>query len=204
MWIIKLGGSLLSSGHLSAWLSIITEFGGGRLIIVPGGGIFADQIRIAQQQWQFDDRSAHRMALLAMEQYAHLLQYHAPQLRLADCREDIQQAIALQQIPVWLPSRMVDAHAEIAADWSTTSDSLALWLAQDIHATQTMLVKSSAIVDMNARQLSAAGMVDKKFPELVKDRSSCLWWLCKDDMPILKKLLETAADPKDHLRPINY
>lgn len=103
MWVIKLGGSLLSSGNLKEWLSIIVEHGAGKLTIVPGGGIFADQVREAQQKWQFDDKTAHQMALLAMEQYAHLLHFYAPDLSFTDSIEGIEKAVSLNQVPVWLP-----------------------------------------------------------------------------------------------------
>ena len=42
------------------------------MVIVPGGGAFADQVRLAQQHWQFDDKTAHSMAILAMQQMALL------------------------------------------------------------------------------------------------------------------------------------
>ena len=67
MWIIKLGGSLLSSGSLKEWLSIIVEFGAGKLVIVPGGGIFADQVRNAQQKYKFDDKTAHQIYIFDVQ-----------------------------------------------------------------------------------------------------------------------------------------
>ena len=56
MWVIKLGGSLLSSESLKEWLSVIVKHGAGKLVIVPGGGIFADKVRDEQQKWKFDDK----------------------------------------------------------------------------------------------------------------------------------------------------
>ena len=106
MWVIKLGGSLLSSGSLNKWLSIIVEFGKGKLVIVPGGGSFADQVREAQKKWRFDDKAAHHMALLAMEQTAHLLKSIDPDLYLADSIEDIGEIVNLNKVPVWLPYKI--------------------------------------------------------------------------------------------------
>ena len=74
--IVKLGGSLARTPHCAAWLDTLAAWG-GPLILVPGGGPFADCVRVAQAAIGFDDAAAHRMALLAMEQFAIVLAAHA-------------------------------------------------------------------------------------------------------------------------------
>ena len=60
MIVIKLGGSLTHSKALINCLNKIElRYQGRAVIIVPGGGAFADQVRLAQQQWQFDEVTAH-------------------------------------------------------------------------------------------------------------------------------------------------
>jgi len=204
MWVIKLGGSLLSSESLKEWLSIIVKHGAGNLVIVPGGGIFADTVREAQQKWKFDDKAAHQMALLAMEQYAHLLQSYATDIVLADSVEEIENAISLNQVPVWLPFKMINTCKDVSANWNITSDSLALWLAEKLNAEHTMLVKSSSSNNLNSRQLSESEMVDKNFPEFVKKSESALWWLAQNDMGDLENLLKTNDKPEKHLKTIIY
>ena len=204
MWIIKLGGSLLSSGSLREWLSIIVEHGAGKLVIVPGGGIFANQVRVAQQKWKFDNKAAHQMALLAMEQYAHLLQSYAPDLVLAGSIEGIGKAISLNQLPVWLPFKMINACQNVSANWNLTSDSLALCLAEQLNAEHVMLIKSLSSNKLNARQLSEYEMVDKDFPDFVEKSESDIWWLDQNDMGVLENLLKTNDRPKHHLNAIVY
>ena len=204
MWVIKLGGSLLSSGRLNEWLSIIVEFGKGKLVIVPGGGCFADQVREAQKKWKFDDKAAHQMALLAMEQTAYLLKSVAPDLSLTDSTEGIEEVVNLNKVPVWLPCKMIDTCQDITSNWNVTSDSLALWLAGKLNAEHTMLVKSLSASNRNARQLSDFNMVDKAFPEFVKKSESGLWWLEEDDMGVFKKMLKTKAAPEDCLMSVVY
>jgi aspartokinase-like uncharacterized kinase len=204
MWVIKLGGSLLSSGSLKDWLSIITEFGAGKLVIVPGGGVFAEQVRIAQKKWRFDDKTAHQMALLAMEQYAYLLKSYAPVLHVSDSIEGIERAVNLNQIPVWLPSKMVNQSQTLSSTWNLTSDSLALWLVGQLDAENMLLVKSVSADEMNSRQLSAMKKVDKDFPEFVNTLKSDLWWLDQNDMGNLKQLLKENDNPEDYLKHIVY
>src|ERR1700741_3246428 len=90
--IVKLGGSQAFSKHLPAWLDAIT-LAAGRVVIVPGGGPFADTVRAAQPTMGFDDRAAHRMALLAMEQFACALAGLRPSLRLAESAAAIRAAL---------------------------------------------------------------------------------------------------------------
>ncbi|HEY8219198.1 MAG TPA: uridylate kinase, partial [Methylobacter sp.] len=69
--VIKLGGSLSRTDALVNCLDAVEQnYQGRAVVIVPGGGAFADQVRLAQQHWQFDDNTAHHMALLAMQQMA--------------------------------------------------------------------------------------------------------------------------------------
>jgi aspartokinase-like uncharacterized kinase len=204
MWIIKLGGSLLSSGSLREWLSIIVEHGAGKLVIVPGGGIFADQVRDAQKKLKFDDKAAHQMALLAMEQFAHLLKSYAPDLGLSDSIEGIQKAISLNQVPVWLPFKMINSCQDVSANWDLTSDSLALCLAEQLNTEHVMLLKPLSSNNLNARQLSESGLVDKDFPEFVKKSESAIWWLDQNDMGTLEDLLKTNKKPENLLNAIVY
>jgi 5-(aminomethyl)-3-furanmethanol phosphate kinase len=169
--VIKLGGSLASAGTLRSWLDIILQHGSGRAVIVPGGGIFADAVREAQQRFGFSDRAAHGMALLAMEQYGRMLQDLTPALR--PCIDPPQIAAALEAgaIALWMPSVMVEAAPDIAAGWDVTSDSLAAWLAGKLSATRLVLVKSAPIPDAlpAPAALAAAGFVDAAFPAFVRE-----------------------------------
>ncbi len=46
---------------------ILSEEGAGKVVIVSGGGPFADQVRDAQKRWKFNDQQAHQIALHAMD-----------------------------------------------------------------------------------------------------------------------------------------
>ncbi len=67
--VVKLGGSVVRDAALEPWLEVI---GDARqpIVIVPGGGTLADEVRACQRQLGFADATAHRMALLAMDQLA--------------------------------------------------------------------------------------------------------------------------------------
>lgn len=164
--VVKLGGSLGAAGTLAGWLAAVIEQGGGRAVIVPGGGVFADAVRAAQRRDGFSDLAAHRMAVLAMEQYGHLLLDLAPSLAACAGAAEIRAALAAGRVALWLPSRMVAADPLIAGSWDVTSDSLAAWLARRLEADRLVLIKSAAVPRPPATpaQLAALGLVDPAFP----------------------------------------
>src|SRR5919107_3813117 len=90
-WIVKLSGSLAEWGPLVDWLKLLARHAAARpIIIVPGGGPFGHAVRNVQDVWRLDNPIAHRMALLAMEQYGLLLQGVCPSLRPAADLADLQ------------------------------------------------------------------------------------------------------------------
>ena len=56
MRVVKLGGSLADWDRLPHCLACLVPLG---LVIVPGGGPFADQVRTAYSRWRFDQATAH-------------------------------------------------------------------------------------------------------------------------------------------------
>src|SRR5688572_9957408 len=78
--VVKIGGSLLGDiEQLDTALSAITRAAQSkRLLIVPGGGAFADVVRDVDRRIGIPDDAAHWMAILAMDQYAHLLAARLP------------------------------------------------------------------------------------------------------------------------------
>ena len=132
---------------------------------MPGGGPFADQVRIEQAHWRFDDTSAHAMALLAMEQMGRMLYGLHAGFRAAEGILSMNDAWQRDRVPVWMPSAMVTREPAIAADWAVTSDSLAAWLASRLDTDGLLLVKSAdlprGLSDVSG--LQRAGVLDDAF-----------------------------------------
>lgn len=176
--VIKLGGSLLQGEYLQAWLQTIVEHGRGRAVIVPGGGHFADAVREVQSRHGFDDRSAHRLALLGMAQSGHFLMAVEPRLRPVLTITDTLAALQSDRVPVWLPISLLNDETEVPASWDWSSDSIALWLAHQIEA-ELCLVKSIAPSEAlyTAESLLVAGIVDRAFPCLLRQTARKVYWL---------------------------
>ena len=173
--IVKLGGSLAHTQQCAAWLEVLAAWG-GPLILVPGGGPFADCVRTTQATMRFDDATAHRMALMAMEQYGTALAARAPVFALASCRDELDGALWAGQIPVWMPTKMILAAPEVPETWELTSDSLAAWLAGVLGGRRLLLIKSVDQTDpVTASRLAANKIVDPLFPRFAAQSQAEVW-----------------------------
>jgi aspartokinase-like uncharacterized kinase len=163
MWVVKLGGSLFTSNNLQHWLTHLNQ--ADSLVIVPGGGPFADQVRQAQQKFHFDDSTAHIMALLAMEQFGRMLCGLQPGLVATASITQLQAVLARDETPVWMPTVMAMADPDINHSWNVTSDSLAAWLCGQLEAERLLLVKSLSLGSPNIslEELTEQGVVDSQF-----------------------------------------
>ena len=165
MWVVKLGGSLLGTPELKEWLALLAKQSDGRIVIVPGGGVFADAIRQHQKMGEYDDVAAHQMALLSMEQYGLVLKSIQPALAMAASELEIAERSWQHRAIVWMPSHMVLADESISPSWDVTSDSLAAWLAGKIGADRLVLVKHHDVVEqpVPVRRLMNEGILDAAF-----------------------------------------
>ncbi len=167
MWVVKIGGSLSSHPMLPAWLDLLAQCGGGRVTVVSGGGVFADEVRHAQAHWRINDLSAHNMAVLAMAQTAYLMHGLNPQLRLARSADDIRHVLQAGGTALWLPFEMQRDGPDADTNWEVTSDSIAFELAQRLNAERLVVVKSCEIdPKASLAQLGEAGIVDARFATL--------------------------------------
>lgn len=178
MWVVKIGGSLLGSADLAGWLRVVTEHGKGKLVIVPGGGVFADTVRAQQQRLGFSDLCAHHMALKAMEQFGLLLMDLNPELVPGSSEEELDLQTKAGKVSVWLPYDMVTRSSEITIGWDITSDSLAAWLAARLGAQHLVLVKCARAPDrpVAVAEASRWGVVDQAILRFMQPGIDT-WWL---------------------------
>jgi aspartokinase-like uncharacterized kinase len=174
LFVVKLGGSLAGySDRLGAIMNDIATAAstGVKVVIVPGGGSFADAVRQEQLSTGFDDATAHDMALLAMAQTGCLYASLTPRrARLAWGSPAVVAALAERTcVPiVWQPDPRSDG-IELERSWNVTSDSLALWLANKLGAAQVILVKSCAAPEgerVKLTELARLGIIDRAYPLL--------------------------------------
>jgi aspartokinase-like uncharacterized kinase len=197
--VVKLGGSLAESMRLPAILELV---GNARapVVIVPGGGAFADAVRRAQADFAFSDEAAHRMALLAMHQTGLMLASLHPRLKPVETLAGLKRMLGGTQIPIWLPLRLALRDRRIPADWSATSDGLAARLAERLGRAPVVLVKSCRVTHgAPIAALVREGVVDPTFAQIV-ERASLPWQVLGAGDEAELALLIKAAGRQAHAR----
>jgi len=207
--VVKLGGSLLA-GEILPFL--LTTLGGlatkYRLVVVPGGGPFADGVRRACSLHDPGASAAHWMAILAMDQHAHLLAGLLPTARLTTSPDEIAQVLAEGLLPVLSPFRWLRAVDPLPHGWHVTSDSIAAWVAARLAARRLVVLKAldgvptasgDVLAEVPLRSPALAGIVDEYFQQAVEPGVEC-WILSGHEPERLSELLSEGRTRGTRLR----
>ena len=99
MWIFKIGGSWIRNANLKRLINLLVTLENQDLIIVPGGGIFADAVREASKLTDLSEDKAHFLALNSTEIFGHMIKSFEQKIHLT---ENIKN---LKDKNLWLPSK---------------------------------------------------------------------------------------------------
>ena len=147
--VVKIGGGLLGvPGALGQVCAAVATLGRREpLVIVPGGGALADAVRELDRKIGLSADAAHWMAILAMDQYAHLLAERIEDSRLVEEPGAIPGVLAGGEVAVLAPSRWLRAADALPHSWEATSDSVAAFVAGALDAARLVLVKPAEVGD---------------------------------------------------------
>jgi aspartokinase-like uncharacterized kinase len=175
--VVKIGGGLLRDEGLDGLRRACTEVNEiaatRPVLVVPGGGPFADAVRAVDAQVGLADDVAHRLALQAMDQLGVLL---APMIPEA---EMLRALVAPRSIGLLAATPAFADWPDVPESWAVTSDSLAVLAAGAIGAEEAILLKPAGgvltpLVHLTADELEAlqkagdAGAVDTYLPEAIR------------------------------------
>jgi 5-(aminomethyl)-3-furanmethanol phosphate kinase len=149
--VIKVGGSLISEAP-ELIDRLVEEFGSKNaettpdgqaserisfsILIVPGGGIFADTVRRVDERFGLGDDAAHWMAVLGMEQYACYLQDKSSAMGTGSITE------LSPGVSILFPYRLLKEEDPLSHSWDVTSDTIAAWVAKQ---TGSIFIKATDI-----------------------------------------------------------
>ena len=162
--VVKIGGGLLKTSSLDVVLDVIRDIARERrVLIVPGGGPFADAVRDVDRRLHLSDDAAHWMAILAMDQYAHLIASRVPGASVVERPDAIVAALHDGRLPVIAPSAWLRDVDPLPHSWDVTGDSIAAWIAGEMGASSLVLVKpphahGERIVDAQFARVLPAGV----------------------------------------------
>ncbi len=138
--VVKVGGSLMDK--VSSVIATLKSAAQSpdcafdKIVLVPGGGIFADEIR----SMNADDETSHWLAVLAMEKFGYLISALGVPATdsLSDCTADFADADTCRDSSrggktlVLLPYKPVREYDPLPHSWDITSDSIAAWAASEL------------------------------------------------------------------------
>jgi 5-(aminomethyl)-3-furanmethanol phosphate kinase len=144
--VIKVGGGLSAQpGALESVGATLARLGRRhRLLVVPGGGPFADAVRAFDARARLSAEAAHWMAILAMDQYAHVLAHRIAGAVLVEEPGVPGAALGPAGVAVLAPYRWLRAADPLPHTWNITSDSVAAFVAGALDATRLILIKPAS------------------------------------------------------------
>lgn len=144
--VIKIGGGLVAvPGALDRVCQVVQAAASDyRILVVPGGGPFADAVRQFDRSFGLSPEAAHWMAILAMDQYAHVLSQRMPGAFLIEEPGAVFEPLKPGCVAVLAPSRWMRSADPLPHSWEVSSDSIAAVIAGALDAARLILIKPSA------------------------------------------------------------
>ncbi len=171
-WIIKLGGSLGGTKTIDMLANTIDklslEFS---LVILPGGGEYADFIREKSKSIKATEKTTHAQAVLATAQYGHYLASIIRQSVIAHSNADVNKALQQNKTPVFIPYPLALDCNKVPASWDATSDTISAVVCQELRFGGLILLKSvdGIMIDgklaptVTRNEATRSGVVDPLF-----------------------------------------
>jgi hypothetical protein len=210
--IVKVGGSLGKGPGLVPLMKTLVKLGTRHdILVIPGGGLFADAIRDYDRRYGLDSRAAHWMAILAMDQFAHLISSLVPKTCLIRNLKDAQRAREKKLLPVLLTYDLLWEKDDLPNSWDLTSDSIAAWVAIGAKSCRLVLLKSvdgifapgknkfktqtseALLKGINIKQLNDSKIVDPYLASLVEKSRLDLWLINGNHPERISQLLDSGV-----------
>lgn len=172
--VVKVGGSLQDSPALRDVCKTLDEMSKRHeIVVVPGGGEFANSVRKVQDIQGISDETAHLMAVMAMDVYGLALGELTSKLTTTDGFDELEDGSR-----IFLSFKRVSQDFELERSWRVTSDSLAAWVCGEIDFDELVLIKRVDGVtvegkfcqEISTRELRDIDqtVVDPNLPDLLK------------------------------------
>jgi aspartokinase-like uncharacterized kinase len=184
--VLKVGGSLAEyPASLRKLCKELASFAKDyEILVVPGGGKFADVVRDFDKTYGLSNTLAHKMAILAMDQFGLFLSDITPNSFVSYSLENVKNSPS-GTLPIFLPSKLIFRKDTLESSWNVTSDSITAFIAGMLHVEKLILVtdvdgiftadpkknlNAELIAEVSARQLSSSNKrtsVDQTLPKII-------------------------------------
>ena len=138
---------------------------------MPGGGEFADTVRLLDKRFGLSDGVSHRMAILSMDQFGLLLSDLISDSYVSSELEDIINP-ANGMLPIFLPAKHLFSEDPFEPSWNVTSDTIAAYAADKLGAKKLILVTDvDGIFSENPRHSENLKLIEMMSAKELSDRN---------------------------------
>jgi len=143
--VFKIGGKILeNSDNIESTFSQLTQLFEKeilqKILVIPGGGSFANFVRSVDEALQIGDELAHWIAIYSMNYNGIMLNRKYPDLESIEKLKTFQDA--KQMFCIFLPYSFLREDDSLPHNWDVTSDSIALYIANKLKLSQCFLIKN--------------------------------------------------------------
>lgn len=162
--IIKIGGSLAKTPKILKKLcKKIEEISKDHEIcVIPGGSKFADVIRQMDIDYELTNKSAHKMAILGMDQFGFVLSDLISNSVAFSELKEYKKILELKKTPIFLPAHYMLINDPLENSWSITSDSIAIYISKKLEVNNIIIITDvDGIFDQDPRKVSTSKIIEK-------------------------------------------
>jgi len=142
--IFKIGGKILDNfADLNSTISQLKQLFEEKLIqkiiIIPGGGSFANFIRKIYKELKFTEEIAHWMGIISMNYNGLEISKKFPDLQVIEKYDKLKEI--RNTFCIFLPYEFLKENDKLPHSWDVTSDSIALYLTKELGLNECFLIK---------------------------------------------------------------
>ncbi len=160
MWIVKIGGSWLKNPKLPSLINFLHKFANQKIVLVAGGGVFAETVRNLYKSNKMTEETGHVLAMKATEIFAYYLKSINPDISIT---YKITNFIK-ERLNLWIPTEKLSFETKFERNWESTSDSIATWLYSNTKSKGIVFIKSINFI--NKEKLKLKDLQKKKIIDL--------------------------------------
>ncbi|ABR54616.1 aspartate/glutamate/uridylate kinase [Methanococcus vannielii SB] len=176
MHVIKIGGSLtFNSKNLLSKLIELNK----KIVLVPGGGNFADSVRELYDRTDLGELGAHKIATICTD-ITGIYFSEISGIKTANNLFDAKKILENENIVIILPSKIILSTDELPCSWSVTSDSFAAYIAKllkskvliiatDVDGIYDKYPEGKLLNTINTKTIKGFTSVDKHLPKLISE-----------------------------------
>jgi len=177
-WVVKLGGSLFPEDAVK----ICNSLAGKNVVVICGGGEFANKIREYDEYMEFSNSASHKTAILCMDIIGMLVADKVEGAEAVYSLENVEKVLNEGKLPVLLPSKLLEYLDPLEHSWKVTSDSISVYISwllktkilivtnvDGIYNFDPSIDGAKLIKNISAKKLLTFGetSVDENLPELL-------------------------------------